>query len=176
MAASASDGGPAQHVTRTHNVSPCRSSGMKGSGGAICHAKKAPSSRGAREMYSSKVRITFSASSTSKNIGPPMMLFTGWSLYWKFVTTPKLPPPPRSAQKRSGFALLLAVTNEPSARTTSAEIRLSSERPLPRVRYPMPPPSLSPAMPLVDHRVVHFARFIVPTIVRQDDVPAHRPL
>src|SRR2546426_8872161 len=30
--------------------------------------------------------------------------------------------------------------------------------------------------PLVDHRVVHFARVVVPAVVRQDHIAAHRPL
>ena len=36
------------------------------------------------------------------------------------VTTPKFPPPPRSAQKRSEFSVSEAVTKRPSARTISA--------------------------------------------------------
>ena len=45
------------------------------------------------------------------------------------LTTPKLPPPPRSPQKRSGFSSALAVSTRPSAVTTSAERRLSQARP-----------------------------------------------
>ena len=41
------------------------------------------------------------------------------------VTTPKLPPPPRSPQNRSAFSSALARTTLPSAVTTSAESRLS---------------------------------------------------
>ena len=52
-----------------------------------------------------------------------------WQRKVKEVTTPKLPPPPRSAQNRSACELSLAVTNEPSARTTSAESRLSTVSP-----------------------------------------------
>ncbi|MEJ2358438.1 MAG: hypothetical protein P8Y13_10230, partial [Deinococcales bacterium] len=52
----------------------------------------------------------------------------------KLVTTPKLPPPPRRAQKRSGCSSALAVTKLPSARTTSALRRLSRVRPHPRDR------------------------------------------
>ena len=57
-------------------------------------------------------------------IGP-----TGWSLNSKEVTTPKLPPAPRSPQKSSSFSVSLAVTSCPSAVTTSAEIRLSAVSP-----------------------------------------------
>jgi hypothetical protein len=39
------------------------------------------------------------------------------------LTTPKLPPPPRSAQNKSGFSVVLARTSLPSSLTTSAEMR-----------------------------------------------------
>ena len=66
------------------------------------------------------------------------------------VTTPKLPPPPRTAQKSSAFSSALAVTRSPSASTTSAASRLSIVRPYPRVRWPIPPPSVSPPTPVVE--------------------------
>ena len=66
------------------------------------------------------------------------------------VTTPKFPPPPRSAQKRSGFSLAFAWTNRPSARTTSAETRLSLVRPHFLVKCPMPPPRVKPPTPVVE--------------------------
>src|SRR5687767_9770576 len=50
---------------------------------------------------------------------------TGWSLNSKRVTTPKLPLPPRRAQKRSGFSVALARTTWLAAVTTSADSRLS---------------------------------------------------
>ena len=53
------------------NGSPCRSSGMNGSGGAICHAGKPPNSSGASWMNSRYQRSTSPASESSKNIGPP---------------------------------------------------------------------------------------------------------
>ena len=46
------------------------------------------------------------------------------------VTTPKLPPPPRIAQNRSGFSSALARTRSPSASTTSASSRLSIVEPV----------------------------------------------
>ena len=52
------------------------------------------------------------------------------------VTTPKLPPPPRSAQNRSGFSLSDAVTMRPSASTTSASTTLSHESPYLRRTQP----------------------------------------
>ncbi len=86
---------------------------------------------------------------------------TGCSRNWNEVTTPKLPPPPRSAQNRSGFSSALACTSVPSASTTSASSRLSIVRPYLRVRWPMPPPSVSPPTPVVEmipHGVARPAR------------------
>ena len=74
----------------------------------------------------------------------------GCALKRNDVTTPKLPPPPRTAQKRSAFSLALAVTNCPSASTMSTASRLSIVRPHCRVRWPMPPPSVRPPTPVVE--------------------------
>jgi hypothetical protein len=48
----------------------------------------------------------------------------------------KVPPPPRTAQKRSAFSLSLATTNCPSAVTMSTDSRLSQLSPCLRRRYP----------------------------------------
>ena len=66
------------------------------------------------------------------------------------VTTPKLPPPPRIAQYRSGFSSALARTRSPLASTSSASSRLSIARPYLRVRWPRPPPSVRPPTPVVE--------------------------
>ena len=66
--------------------------------------------------------------------GPATTVPTSWPRNSNEVTTPKLPPPPRSAQNRSGCSSALAVTNEPSASTTSADSRLSIVSPNRRVR------------------------------------------
>ena len=63
---------------------------------------------------------------------------------------PKLPPPPRIAQNRSGFSRTLTWISLPSAVTISAEIRLSIVMPNFRVSQPNPPPSVRPAMPVVE--------------------------
>src|SRR5919197_1382998 len=60
------------------------------------------------------------------------MVSTGCSRNSSDVTTPKLPPPPRSAQNRSGCSFSLAMTTLPSAVTTSADTRLSQDNPQPR--------------------------------------------
>ena len=57
------------------------------------------------------------ASSRGWKIGPARTIGpTGCSRYSNEVTMPKLPPPPRIAQKRSGFSSSLAVTISPSRR------------------------------------------------------------
>src|SRR2546422_2397688 len=71
---------------------------------------------------------------------------------WKVneVTTPKLPPPPpRSAQKRSGSWFALQVSRRPSATTTCAACKVSQVRPNLRPRTPTPPPMVRPATPTV---------------------------
>src|SRR5688500_11932015 len=50
-----------------------------------------------------------------QKVGPPTTVWTSWSRKRNEVTTPKLPPPPRSAQKRSGCSSGLAVTRRPLA-------------------------------------------------------------
>src|SRR4029453_9176904 len=74
----------------------------------------------------------------------------GCSLNVKDVTTPKFPPPPRSAQYRSEFSSALALTKLPLANTTSAERRLSILNPHFRVRCPTPPPRVNPPTPVVE--------------------------
>ena len=68
------------------------------------------------------------------------------------VTTPKLPPPPRRPQNRSGFSSALARTTLPSAVTTSAESRLSHVTPYIRSSQPLPLPSARPPTPVSDTR------------------------
>src|SRR5881397_1723341 len=81
---------------------------------------------------------------------PPRTCVTGWSRYSRDVTTPKLPPPPRSAQKRSGSSFALAVWNRPSAVTTSAETRLSMLSPCLPISQPRPPPRVSPPISVLE--------------------------
>src|SRR5262245_7515525 len=82
---------------------------------------------------------------TAATAGP-----TGCKVNSKEVTTPKFPPPPRSAQNRSAFSLLLAVRTAPSAVTTSAEMRLSQLRPYLFRSQPIPPPNVRPDTPVCD--------------------------
>ena len=64
------------------------------------------------------------------------------------MTTPKLPPPPRSAQNRSGCWSALARSTWPAAVTTWAERRLSHDSPYWLVSQPNPPPRVSPPTPV----------------------------
>jgi hypothetical protein len=66
------------------------------------------------------------------------------------VTTPKLPPPPRSPHRRSAFSSSLARTKWPSAVTMSKASALSQVSPKRRPRRPKPPPSVSPAAPVCE--------------------------
>lgn len=59
-------------------------------------------------------------------------------------------PVARMAQNRSFSRSSPQLTKVPSARTTSADERLSQDSPQRRARYPMPPPSVRPAMPVVE--------------------------
>ena len=89
-------------------------------------------------------------SSRAQSIGPPIAVLTGCSRRCSSVATPKLPPPPRRAQNRSGSLRASACTRRPSARTTSAPRRLSTASPCARFRYPMPPESVNPPIPTVE--------------------------
>ena len=66
------------------------------------------------------------------------------------MITPKFPPPPLTAQYKSVFSLLLAVTKDPSANTISTSRILSTVKPNFLVKYPTPPPSASPPTPVVE--------------------------
>ena len=57
------------------------------------------------------------------------------------------PDIPRIAQNRSGSSSLLVFTIRPSARTTVAEMRLSTAVPYSEVRGPNPPPRVKPPTP-----------------------------
>ena len=88
---------------------------------------------------------------TDIKIGPARIVGpTGCKRYSNEVTTPKLPPPPRKPQKRSGCSVALVWRNWPSAVTMSAASRLSLTMPWRRDSQPKPPPSVSPAIPVVE--------------------------
>src|SRR5262249_59884596 len=72
----------------------------------------------------------------------------GCSLTSNSVTTPKLPPPPRSAQNKSAFSREFVQTMDPSAVTRVNSSTLSHDNPNFRVSHPVPPPRMSPAAPV----------------------------
>ena len=93
--------------------------------------------------------MTSGPRSSGKSIGPASTVGPiGCARKRNDVTTPKLPPPPRSPQNRSGWSSSLAATSSPSAVTTSAATRLSIVRPCLRVSHPIPPPRVRPATPV----------------------------
>ena len=73
---------------------------------------------------SSPARSTGYITAATGTTGP-----SGWAVNSNMVTTPKLPPPPRTAQNRSGFSVSLARRSCPSAVTISTERRLSQVSP-----------------------------------------------
>ena len=65
------------------------------------------------------------------------------------VTTPKLPPPPRSAQSRSGSPSGPATTRSPAAVTSSARTQVVAGEPAPAPdSQPIPPPRVRPPTPV----------------------------
>src|SRR5829696_3591834 len=81
---------------------------------------------------------------------PPVTSRSGWRRYSSDAATPKLPPPPRSAQNRSGSDSAVTSSTSPSALTSSTESRLSAASPWIPISHPRPPPSVSPAIPVVE--------------------------
>ena len=133
---------PASHDPRAHVSSGyC---GARGDRGEFDQRSADLVGRGCHEIAPTP-SITWATSSlrwiTARNItsGP-----TGCSWNSNEVTTPKLPPPPRTAQKRSLFSAALAVRSRPSAVTISTDRTLSRLRPcLPRSQ-PRPPAAARP--------------------------------
>ena len=78
---------------------------------------------------------------------PPRTRPSGWRRNSRRVTTPKFPPPPRSAQNRSGWTCSLASTTLPSARTTCTDATESAVSPNLRLSQPMPPRRVIPLTP-----------------------------
>src|ERR1700739_861991 len=117
----------------THDLRPHRASGNGGAGGIVIRPIQPLSSSGSDGSSSRYQRMTAAGSAKSSRTGPPVVgpcSPMSWQRKVNEVTTPKFPPPPRSAQNRSRYSLpAVAVTNDPSASTTSADSRLSTVRP-----------------------------------------------
>jgi hypothetical protein len=91
---------------------PWSSSGTKGTGGAGIPAAMVLSSSGAAWAAATNPAITSAVAGRATT--PARTVSTGWSLYFRRVTTPKFPPPPRSAQNSSGRVLASAWRSRPS--------------------------------------------------------------
>src|ERR1700730_17751893 len=89
----------------------------------------------------------------ANDCGGKLRLTTSTSLVGKVakvseVVTPKLPPPPPcSAQNRSGWLVAEAVTAWPLGSTTDADLNASDIRPACREWAPSPPPRACPEAP-----------------------------
>ena len=93
------------------------------------------------------------------------MVGAGEVASWNDVTTPRWPPPPpRSAQNRSGSCSALTLRTRRSAVTTCIEVTASQVSPIARVSTPTPPPRVSPAMPTVAHEPPAIARPRLPRL------------
>ena len=101
------------------------------------------STKSRTKRSASTVRSSPKKNSARFTIGP-----TSCSANSNSHTTPKLPPPPRSAQKRSGFSSADACTTPPSAVDDLAPTRLSHDSPYSRLSQPIPPPRVRPPTPV----------------------------
>src|SRR5581483_1049059 len=131
---------------------PTYTGGTNGRAGMSClSAACQPTVRGrvgTTRAYSRSAAAACSGSQTEtpmRIIGP-----NSWAPKVNRVTMPKLPPPPRSAQKSSGCEPALTSITSPLARTSSSETKLSQVRPCLRENQPMPPPSARPPTPVSD--------------------------
>src|SRR4051794_3452662 len=132
---------------------PCTDSGRNGTGGAVVRLTTVVSSSGIDLVSSRQPVMTSYAASPGKNSRPPTTVGpTGCSSYSSDTAMPKFPPPPHSAQNRSGLLSALACTSRPSAVTTSTATRLSQVSPCLRSSQPMPPPSVNPPRPVLETR------------------------
>ena len=130
---------------------PCHSTGRNGSGGALRRTAQTVSASGACATKLRYCRRTWGASAKGCTISPARTCGPrGCSGNSKLVTTPKLPPPPRNAQNRSGFTVAPTWCNWPSARTISTPVSASTDIPKARVIQLNPPPSVRPATPVVE--------------------------
>ncbi len=130
--ASASSGGPAQHMRPRITTLPCCSAGRNGIGGQGMTLAIVESPSGAASAASTNPAIVSAVAGS--NSRPPTIPDSGYSRNLNRVTTPKLPPPPRTAQNRSGSCDSSTTWTAPSAVTISAASRLSIVSPWLRTR------------------------------------------
>jgi hypothetical protein len=138
---SASVSPPSTAPSTATRLRPRIISGSSGSGGSRSTRSEVVTSSGAAAAQSRQRRSTGSSSVASQASSPAYAVAIGNSANSSAVTTPKLPPPPRSAQNRSGSWPASARTRLPSAVTSSIAVTLLVCRPCLRAYQPMPPPS-----------------------------------
>ena len=131
-AASAPAGSPAQTTIERITISPWCSAGTNGIGGRGMTLAIVESSSGAASAAATNPAIVSAVAGRISS--PPTIPGSSCSRNWNRVTTPKLPPPPRIAQKRSGSCSSSTTRTAPSAVTISAASRLSIVRPCLRTR------------------------------------------
>ena len=117
-------------------------SGSSGIGGMRSTRNAVVTSSGATGAQAAHSRRTSSACRMSHSSIPAYAVSIGYMRNSSAVTTPRLPPPPRTAQKISGLVSASARTRVPSPITTSTAVRLLVARPSLRAYHPMPPPRL----------------------------------
>ena len=137
--------GPACTISAMMTRRPWCSSGIIGIGGAGMTFAIVDSSSGAASASAMNPAIVSGVA--GRNSMPPTTVPISCMRNRKRVATPKLPPPPRIAQNRSGSFSASTCSTRPSAVTTSAASRSSTVRPCLRTRNPTPPPSVMPPIP-----------------------------
>ena len=121
---------------------PRNGSGMTSMGGSWRMRPTDVISSGVVSVQSRQALSTSAERSQGKISQPAKTVSSGKSVYSKAVTMPKLPPPPRSAKKRSRWCVWSTRWNSPSAVTSSIAVREFAARPCLRASQPMPPPSV----------------------------------
>src|SRR5579871_4084406 len=114
-----SPSGPTKTASTITKLLPRIGSGTSGKGGKRRIRPTDVTSYGTVSAQSRQQRNTSPARSTGQNIAPAYSSGVGYSSISIAVTTPKLPPPPRTAQNRSGWFSLSSRTNVPSEVTSS---------------------------------------------------------
>ena len=158
MTSRAPASGPTKTTTAAQTRVPASSAGTNSSSGAVIQRMPPPISSGPVSKSSRTARVTCSASSGRHISRASVDVGTSCRRKVSAVATPKLPPPPCSAQKSSGFSVSLASTSSPAAVTSSTDSRLSQASPNLRSSHPVPPPRVNPPTPVVETRPPVVAR------------------
>ena len=121
MSRAAAASPPVWHQTTPHTLRMWISRRERGAGRHGREGEEAVElARGGGEELAVRGEHLRAAARPARTSGRRSPCSTSWRRNSNAVTTPKLPPPPRSAQNRSGCSSLLAWTSSPLASTTSA--------------------------------------------------------